>query len=162
MDSLFKARVVIILIFALLYSFVFFTTTQDKQERVQYILDQNIKDLDVNYRINDNYFKTISNNAFYQISTMPGVLELLYQAKHTQEPQELDRLRTKLYSKLKPLYTQLKKSGVIIILFSFEDNHTFLRIHKPSKFGDDLSKVRYSFTYVNKYKKEILELYDGH
>ena len=155
MDSLFKARVVVILIFALLYSFVFFTTTQDKQERVQYILDQNIKDLDVNYRINDNYFKTISNNAFYQISTMPGILELLYQAKDTKDSQELDRLRTKLYSKLEPLYTQLKKSGVIIMLFSFEDNHTFLRIHKPSKFGDDLSKVRYSFTYVNQYKKQI-------
>ncbi len=155
MDSLLKIRVFVVILFMLLYALVFFITTQDKQERVQYILDQNIKDLDVNYRIGNDHFKTISDNAFHHISTTPHLLELLYQAKHAKDAEELDGLRNRLNSLLQPFYQQLKKSGVIIILFAFENNHTFLRLHKPSKFADDLSKVRYSFTYVNKHKKPI-------
>ena len=155
MNSLFKVRIFVIFIFFLLYSLVFFITTEDKKERVHYILDQKIKDLDVNYRISNNHFKTVSDNAFHHISSAPDILELLYQAKHTDDTKALQKVRTELYSKLKPFYKQLNKSGVIIILFSFENNHTLLRLHKPSKFGDDLSKVRYSFTYVNQHKKTI-------
>ena len=40
-------------------------------------------------------------------------------------------------------------------MFSFENNRTFLRVHKPQKYDDDLSAVRYSFTYVNDKKKSI-------
>lgn len=155
MNSLSKIRLTVILIFILLYTLVFVITTHDKEERIRYVLDQDIKDLDVNYRISENYFSTISENAFFHISNTPGILELLYQAKHSKDTKELEKLRAKLYSSLDPFFQQLKKSGVIIMLFSFENNHTFLRLHKPSKFGDDLSKVRYSFSYVNQYKKPI-------
>ncbi len=155
MSPLVKIRISLLLIFILLYTLVFVVTTKDKEERIQYILEQKIKELDVNYRISNNYFENISNNAFTLIINRPDILELLYLAKHTNAPQELEKIRTKLYDKLKPYYTQLSKSGVIIMLFSFENNHTFLRVHKPSKFGDDLSRVRYSFSYVNKHKKPI-------
>ena len=155
MNSLFKIRVVVIIIFVLLYSLVFIVTTEDKKERVQYILEQKLKDLNVNYQISNNYFKTVSDNAFYHLRNNPEILELLYLAKHTSDRKELENIRTKLYFKLEPFYKQLNKSGVIITLFSFENNRTLLRLHKPSKFGDNLSKVRYSFTYVNQYKKPI-------
>ncbi len=156
MNSLFKIRLFVILIFVLLYALVYMMTTRDKEERVNYILEQKIKDLDVNYRISDDYFRTVSDNAYhYLIKNNPDVLELLYLAKHASNSKELEKIRTKLYSKLQPHYEQLKHSGVIITLFSFENNHTLLRVHKPSKFADDLSKVRYSFTYVNEHKKPI-------
>ncbi len=155
MTSLFKTRLLVSIIFISLSAVVFVSTTQDKEERIQHILDQHIKDLEVNYHISNNFFKTVSENAFFHITHSPEVLELLYQAKHTKESDKLASIRNKFYSKLEPFYRQLMKNGVIITLFSFEDNHTFLRLHKPGKFGDDLSKVRYSFTYVNKYKKPI-------
>ncbi len=156
MNSLLKIRLIVILIFILLYGLVFVITTKDKEERVSYILEQQIKDLDVNYRISNDYFKTIADNAYHSlVSHNPDILELLYQAKHTPDPKELENIRKELYAKLRPHYEQLTHSGVIIILFSFEDNHTLLRLHKPDKFGDDLSKVRYSFTNVNEHKRLI-------
>ncbi len=155
MTSLLKIRIFVIIIFFSLSALVFISTTKDKESRVQYILNQNIKDLDINYRISNNFFKTTSENAFFHISHTPEIMELLYQAKHTRDSDELAKIRNMLYTKLHPFYTQLTKNGVIILLFSFEDNHTFLRLHKPKKFGDDLSQVRYSFTYVNKYKKPV-------
>jgi len=155
MISLFKTRLLVGMIFIMLYAVVFVLTTKDKDERIQYILDQHIKELQVNYRISDHFFKALSNNAFFHITHSPKVLELLYQAKHAKNPGELTKIRNELYTRLTPFFNQLQKHGVIITLFSFENNHTFLRLHKPSKFADDLSKVRYSFTYVNKYKKPI-------
>ncbi|MFC2073970.1 sensor histidine kinase [Campylobacterota bacterium] len=132
-------------------------TTRDKEERVNYILEQNIKDLDVNYRISNDYFKAVSDNAYHHlIKNNPDILELLYLAKqHAGDSKELQKIRAKLYSRLQPHYEQLIHSGVIITLFSFENNHTLLRLHKPNKFGDNLSKIRYSFTYVNEHKKTI-------
>ena len=156
MNSLFKIRLTVILVFILLYGLVFIITTSDKEERVNYILEQKIKDLDVNYRISNDHFKTVSNNAYHHlIMVNPGALELLYLAKYTNDSTELEKIRTKLYTKLQAYYEQLTHSGIIITLFSFENNHTLLRLHKPNKFGDDLSKVRYSFTYANEHKKLI-------
>ena len=63
--------------------------------------------------------------------------------------------REELYNIMRPHFNQLSSAGVNILLFSFENNKTFLRVHKPSKYNDDLSAVRYSFTYVNDKKKSI-------
>ena len=42
-----------------------------------------------------------------------------------------------------------------VIQFVNKDNISFLRVHKPSKYGDDLTNVRADFKYVNKTKKSI-------
>ncbi len=34
--------------------------------------------------------------------------------------------------------------------FVFPDNIVFLRMHKPSKFGDDLTNIRTDFNFTNK------------
>ena len=83
----------------------------------------------------------------------PVVLELFYSAKHAKNESVRSTIREKLYKIIKPHFDRLQELGVVITLFSFEDNKTFLRVHKPSKFNDDLSKVRYSFTYVNANEK---------
>ena len=82
-------------------------------------------------------------------------MKLFHQAKHTSSKDELAIIRNKIYKLVRPDFEHLKKLGLVTILFSFENNKTFLRVHKPNKFGDDLSSVRYSFTYANS-KKEIV------
>lgn|GEM_PF-6895350 len=52
-------------------------------------------------------------------------------------------------------YQYLKTSGVKQLHFHLPDNSSFLRLHKTEKYGDDLSKIRYSVAYVNKYHKKI-------
>ncbi len=155
MNLFLKIRLFVILSLILLAGILLVYTGKDKEKRVEYILKQSIRDLDINYRISDNHFKTISENVFYAISNDKNVLELLYQAKHASHTQEREKIRNQLYTKLEPFYRQLTKSGVNITTFSFENNHTFLRLHKPSKFDDDLSPIRYSFTYVNEHKKPV-------
>ncbi|MDA7816708.1 sensor domain-containing diguanylate cyclase [Sulfurimonas sp.] len=108
-----------------------------------------------------NRFEIISNSIKSTVIDREEILKLLYSAKHSKNDSSLIPIRKKIFNTIKPYFDDLKKFGVIITLFAFENNKTFLRMHKPSKFNDDLSKVRYSFKYVNSEKKIIRGLEEG-
>jgi signal transduction histidine kinase len=153
--SLRSIRNFITVFFIAIYAIFYTVVSQDQQKRTKILLDQQIDYLHENYKVSANYFKTISENTYDTLFSRPDVLEIFYQANHTNNQKLKAKLRKKLYDILKPHFDHLKQSGVNILLFSFPNNRTFLRVHKPSKFDDDLSKVRYSFTYVNKQQKPI-------
>jgi diguanylate cyclase (GGDEF)-like protein/PAS domain S-box-containing protein len=119
------------------------------------ILNHQIEELSNSYKVTQENFKIISDNTYNTILNTKEVSKLIYQAKHSKDEKKKAGFRKKLYEKIKPHFEHFKKSGVIIILFSFADNKTFLRMHKPNKFDDDLSSVRYSFVQANS-KKEIV------
>ena len=153
--SLAIIRFIIISTFLLLAATVYFVTTSDMQKRKSSILKQQVSNLKNAYKVSQNRFEIISDSLNSTLMQREEILKLLYKAKHSQNEAKLIEIRSKLYEKIKPHFDRLKKLGVIITLFSFPDNKTFLRVHKPSKFNDDLSKIRYSFTYVNSTKKII-------
>ena len=148
-------RVFIIILFLSIYSAVFITTTSDKNHRIEMLLNQQIVNLNNNYKIITNGYSTISEIVNYEIFNSSVVLELFYRAKHAQSEQERKIVRDMLYKELKPHYEHLKKAGVNIIQFAFSDNISFLRVHSPDIHGDDLSNIRYSFAYTNKNQKAI-------
>ncbi|MCK4875355.1 MAG: hypothetical protein KAS26_05855, partial [Sulfurimonas sp.] len=142
--SLTLVRIIIFVAFLLLFSFVYMSTTKDVEKRVENVLTQQIDHLDNTYKVVKNRFKIISGSTVSSVINQPELLQLLYRAKYAKDEARLAVEREILYKKMKPHFERLKKLGVIIMLFSFEDNKTFLRVHKPSKFNDDVSKVRYS------------------
>lgn len=141
--------------FLFIYALLYVVTTDYKDEQIEFALENQIQNLENNYKVVTNRFELISGNFYTLVLNQPEILKLLYRAKHSTSDKELSLLRQHLYTKVKPSFEHLKKSGVNIILFAFEDNHTFLRVHKPDKYGDDLSSTRYSFTYTNANKKSV-------
>ena len=133
----------------------------DKQLRKEAVLSQKLTNLNNTYRVSMKRFEVIADSINSTVINREGVLELLYRAKHATNEDSLVPLRKELFKIIKPHFDNLKKAGVIITLFSFENNKTFLRMHKPNKFNDDLSKVRYSFRYVNENKTVIRGLEEG-
>ncbi len=76
------------------------------------------------------------------------------QAKNaTKENKAL--LRDELQKLLASKYERGKEKGVLQYHFLLPNNESFLRMHKPGKFGDDLTNVRDDFEYVNRTKKPI-------
>jgi PAS domain S-box-containing protein len=63
--------------------------------------------------------------------------------------------RTALYNSLEETYLILKKFNIKQLHFHLPNNESFLRFHRPNKFGDDLSEIRPTVVYVNKNHKEI-------
>lgn len=155
MFSLNMIRALVVVIFFSLYAVIYVVTTDDKDKRLQEPLQQEIAHLENNYNVTTDRFKIISDNVYNTLLMRPELLELFYRAKQSESEEERVLLRKKLYGEMRPHYERLNKLGVNIILFSFENNRTFLRIHKPEKFNDDLSVVRYSFAYVNANRKSI-------
>jgi len=159
--SLNHIRVIVFFSFLLIYSIIYVITTYDEKKRIEHELNQQILNLSHNYDVTSSRFSIVTRNVSYNIFNNKKILNILYQAKHTQDKIKRLSLRKELYEEMHPLFGHLKQFGVIMVLFSFEDNISFLRVHKPDKFDDDLSKVRYSFTYVNSSKKPITGFEQG-
>ena len=63
--------------------------------------------------------------------------------------------REKLYELLKEDYAYLRSVDFEQIHFHTPSNHSFLRMHQPDRFGDDLTDIRYSIRQVNAFKQPI-------
>ncbi|MGM0520073.1 MAG: ATP-binding protein, partial [Campylobacterota bacterium] len=66
-----------------------------------------------------------------------------------------DESRKKLYEYIKDTYEMFEKYNLKQLHFHTPENHSFLRMHRPQKYGDDLSDIRQTVAYVNKHKKKI-------
>jgi len=109
------------------------------------IILENRKQLVLNeYKVIVNILRDLSKNTFKGFINKPHILKTLEQ-----------RDRTLLYKILKKDYNYLSKLGFKQIHFHLPNNESFLRMHQPNKFGDNLTKDRYSVVYTNKYKKLI-------
>ena len=159
--SLFRIKMLLAATFIVLIFAVFFVTQHNMQLRKDAVLSQQIANLRNTYEISMHGFEILADSIDSTVINREDVLEILYRAKHTINDDSLAPIRDELFKIVKPHFDDLKKVGVIIMLFSFENNKTFLRAHKPNKFDDDLSKVRYSFKYVNENKKTVRGLEEG-
>ena len=84
--------------------------------------------------------------------------ELIFSTKiNTNQTKTIfkNRDRKELYEYLKDQYIFLKKYNLKQLHFHLPNNDSFLRFHRPNKFGDNLTSSRETVAYVNKIKKPI-------
>ena len=72
-----------------------------------------------------------------------------------------NREREKLYQLLLVKYKKFRTFSVRQLHFHLPNNNSFLRMHRPTKFGDNLSKARPTIKYVNETKKRIHGFEEG-
>ncbi|WP_126767220.1 diguanylate cyclase [Aliidiomarina iranensis] len=99
---------------------------------------------------------TLSDSVFQTTINVPEVQKLLATAHNGDENAKAE-VREALYRLMQPLYETLQFSNVQQLHFHTTDNHSFLRMHRPNLYGDDLSDFRFSVKYVN----ENLEPFHG-
>ncbi|MEA3370788.1 MAG: diguanylate cyclase [Campylobacterota bacterium] len=66
-----------------------------------------------------------------------------------------NREREELYAHLLINYKKFRSFSVRQLHFHLPNNDSFLRMHRPTKFGDNLTKARLTVKYVNDSKKRI-------
>jgi len=66
-----------------------------------------------------------------------------------------NRQRNELFKEVTSHYQTFRNFSVRQVHFHLPNNNSFLRMHRPKKFGDNLSKARLTVKYVNENQKYI-------
>ena len=149
-----KLKLILSAVFIITYGLFFFISREDINERVDIALKEQTKEIKIHYDLIKDYFLTDAVSIRDNINNNKKVKSIFSKAQNASDD-EKKILREELYRVLLPTYKRVQNRGILQLQFVFRDNISFLRMHKPSKFGDDLTDVRYSFKYVNDTQKDI-------
>jgi signal transduction histidine kinase/CheY-like chemotaxis protein len=118
-----------------------------------------------NAKIEQFFDKTTKENVkiYNQIyGKYHDLANLIFQTQvDTQEVKEIfsikneTKRREALLEYFQTTYKLFEQYNLKQLHFHTPKNHSFLRMHRPDKYGDDLSDIRQTVVYVNKHKKPI-------
>lgn len=104
--------------------------------------------------------RQISDSLFENLINTPEVTNIFKKA-HNSSDEKKAKVREKLYLQLNDQYKKFTKYGIQQLHFHLPNNDSFLRFHKPQKFGDNLTNIRESVKYVNLHKKPTVGFEEG-
>ena len=107
------------------------------------ILDNYSVIMESKVRSSIGVYNKFSHFVYQQIVNNEKVLELLTVALE-ENGAKRDEARLKLYQLLKSDYKLLRSHNFRQLHFHFPNGDSFLRVHKPEKFGDNLFSIRES------------------
>ncbi len=146
--KLLKLRSVFVITFLLFYTLFYYFNVQYKNYHIQEELNSKINELQLHYDITQEHHKRDLESANLIFPKMKIIQDVMSQAYGANKSKKAT-LRAQLYSYLLPRYQAMRIRGYSHVQFIFPDNNSFLRMHKPTKFGDNLKNTRYSFNYTN-------------
>ncbi len=85
----------------------------------------------------------------------------LYRGTLGADEGEKARIRSELWDLLRDRYGIFHTFRIQQLHFQLPDNESFLRFHKPEKFGDNLTGVRPTIEYVNRTHKRVSGFEEG-
>ncbi len=121
-----------------------------KHQREDYLTIQT-ELLKTQYETQYKYLKIMSHDIFAMYQDKQELIALFAQANDANISTRAT-IRDKMYKMLQKRYKRLVNMGVVQLHFHLKDNTSFLRMHEPSKFGDDLSNFRPSVQATNETK----------
>jgi len=158
MGNKLKYFLIVLLFFTITITFFLNIINLYKENRIQTVLNSHTNKLETYYNILSHNQKINSDIIYEQTLDNEKLVSILEQANIAKNKNDLNRvnkLREKAKNILQKEYKYYKKNGILQYHFVFPDNISFLRMHKLSKFGDDLTNIRKDFAYANK-KLEIV------
>ncbi len=148
-----KRKIVIILLIFIIIEILGFLKIKDfhKQE-INQLLENKTEELEVKGKAAEKAYALLTKNIFEQTINKPEILQLYSKAYDADAPYK-NVLRDSLYEILLPVYEYLKLSNIKQMQFHLPDNESFLRFHRPDKYGDKLSDIRYSVKMASSTKQ---------
>jgi len=148
-----KVAIFFLIIFSILVSFL----NIDKSYRIESYINEHNNYIRVLYKISYEKYKQIANEIFYNHINKPQIISLF----ETVNKNNKDQIRKKLEDMLNPFYKNIQKQNIRQLHFHLPNNHSFLRFHRPDKYGDDLTDIRKTVAFVNQNIKPIDTFEEG-
>ncbi len=133
------------ILFYVFFIFIVFTILyENKNSSIQEHLHSATKKIYLDYMVIYNSQKDLADLVFQAEINSQEIISL-FKARD----------REKLYDYLKEDYAEYRKFNIRQLHFHLPNNDSFLRMHRPNKYGDNLSKARLTVKYVNENRKFI-------
>lgn len=145
------------LVIAILFIYVICNLVDNRKKEH---LDAEKKLIQVTYNTIINAYEIYSNIIYFnKLNTKDtkSILENVYNSSKEQQNQ----IRTKLYNHLIDMYDNMDDYKLKQLHFHLKNNDSFLRFHRPSKYGDNLTDVRRAVAFVNEHQKPISGFEEG-
>lgn len=115
-----------------------------------------------------NVTKQAVEQGFYKSATLvfnnivnrPVYRQALYEANEAT-PERQHEIRQQIYRSLLPVYESMESFRLKQLHFHLHNNESFLRFHRPLKFGDNLTAIRSTVAYVNRTGQPITGFEEG-
>jgi signal transduction histidine kinase len=133
-----------VLLFIILSLLAYLILNYEKDYQINKYLNTKTKQHTQNYHALYKKYKEISTIIFQTKINTKSVQTMFF-----------DQNRDKLYRHLKDTYSHLKQYNIKQLHFHLKNNDSFLRFHRPAKYGDNLTDIRETVKYVNENKKYI-------
>ncbi len=145
-----KIKIILILTFAVLAVALFFILDSRQNTSQQRHLKLITERYQLAYNTIYDQYEQLATNLYSGLLSRFHVQDV-YQKLLTAGEEQKDKLRQQLLDQIKDRYIKLKKEGLVQQLqFHLQDNETFLRLHLPEKFGDNLTGIRETVEFVNR------------
>ena len=156
-----KLLLLLISIFLFLNILSLSIVESSKNDKIQIALKENLDDLQTHYQILLYHQSSLADAVHLETVTLIKNFTNIMTKAVTASEQDKDLLRQELYNLLINKYKILKMQGILQYHFVLPNNESFLRMHKPSKYGDNLTKIREDFRLTNKNKVVIKAFTQG-
>ena len=123
-------------------------------------LQKHTNKLEIEYNKIERTFEMMTKTFVSQIVIRPEIMEL-YNEAYLASPEKKQKIRDSLYNMLIINYEYLKIQNIRQLHFHLPNNESFLRFHRPHKFGDNLTNYRYSVKMTNKNKRHYSGFEEG-
>ncbi|MFP4511153.1 MAG: ATP-binding protein [Spirochaetaceae bacterium] len=127
--------------------------------------DERTREITVAY---DSVISTLAAapELFYALIASDSDVTSILQEANRADDDELDRLNRELFLLLSSKYKTLQERDFRQLHFHLRDNRSFLRFHRPDRFGDDLTDIRPTVRLTNErleptYAFEEGRIYNG-
>ncbi|WP_455757182.1 diguanylate cyclase domain-containing protein [Sulfurimonas sp.] len=101
-------------------------------------------------------YNTHANILIENVVNKDEILKIFAQAESSPK-----KSRDALFQKLQPTYENMKSFKLRQLHFHLKNNDSFLRFHRPEKYGDNLSDIRITVKHVNETHLPVIGFEEG-
>jgi len=152
-----KNNFLLLFIVLITYAATYLVVEYYKNSRVNEILTQNAKYLELSYKQGLDRFHVIAENVYLSMQNDKTFVDILASVNDTN----IDEKHVQMYSYLKDEFFRLKLSGVFGVLIASSENKAIVRMHKEEKYGDNLTLHRPIVTSSNEQKVHLSGFEEG-
>ncbi len=146
---------------ALFFLSAYLFQTEQMHEKEEIYFFNKLEQASMQLHSYENAYTLVSQTIYENIIHDEKIINIIKKANYAINEDELAIWRQELYEALLPLYNNLKQQNIRQLHFHLQGNTSFLRFHRPDKFGDSLIGVRYSIDKVNRTKTPVHGFEEG-